>query len=229
MAAVVVETPSRAATSNVASSNVDWGAVFAGAVMATAVGLILITFGAGLGLSVTSPYEGEGINPPLYAIGAGLWLLWVQLVSFSIGGYVAARLRARRGDATEHEVDVRDGLHGLLAWGVGVIAAALISVATLGSAAAASDEAPRGVAASVAEAATGEIADAAAGERATNPEAADETAAERQAEVARKLTILAAFITAASLLAGAVAAFFSAGFGGKHRDQNTHLKFFTLR
>jgi hypothetical protein len=231
MAAVVIETQGATARPP-ATSIVDWGAVFAGAVLATAVALILLTFGAGLGLSVTSPYEGEGANPALYAIGAGLWMLWVQLVSFSIAGYVTARLRARRGDATDHEVDVRDGLHGLLAWGVGVIAAALISLATLGSAggaAAATEDAPRGVAASVAEAASAEIADAASGETAANPEARDESAAERQAEIARKLTVLAAFITAASMLAGAAAAFFSAGFGGKHRDRNTQLKFFTLR
>ena len=52
---------------------------------------------------------------------------------------------------------------------------------------------------------------------------------EREAEVVRKLTVLSSFITAASLLAGAAAAFFSAGLGGKHRDERTHLKFFVLR
>ncbi len=211
-------------------SKVDWAAVFAGAVLATAVGLILLTFGAGLGLSVTSPYEGEGLAPAFYAFAAGLWLLWIQLVSFTIAGYVTARLRTRQPDATEHEVDVRDGLHGLLAWGVGVIAAAVIAFAGLGGITAAAEGSDgRDVIGAIAAAASQEIDEAAAEEPAANPQAADETVSERRAETARKLTVLSAFITAASLLAGAAAAFYAAGVGGKHRDQNTQLTFFVLR
>jgi hypothetical protein len=181
-------------------------------------------------LSVTSPYEGEGISPTLYVIAAGIWMLWVQLVSFSIAGYVAARLRTVQPGATEHETDVRDGLHGALAWGAGVIAAAVISFAGIGGVTAtAQADAPGGIVASVAEAASEEIDQAAAEERAANPQASDETADERRAEIVRKLTILAGFVTAASLLAGAAAAIISAGFGGKHRDQNTRLAFFVLR
>ena len=210
---------------------VDWGAIFAGAVLATAVGLILLTFGAGLGLSVTSPYEGEGMAPAFYAFAAGLWLLWIQLVSFTIGGYITARLRNREPGATEHEVDVRDGMHGLLMWGVGVIAAAVIAFAGIGGITAAAKSADRGgdVVSSVARATSQEITEAAAREPAVNREAADETLSERKAEAARKLTVLSAFITAASLLAGAAAAFYAAGIGGKHRDQNTQLAFFVIR
>ncbi len=56
MADVIIATPTAslgAAPSRAchhASSRVDWGAVLAGAVLATAVGLILMTFGAALGL-----------------------------------------------------------------------------------------------------------------------------------------------------------------------------------
>ncbi len=213
------------------NSRVDWGAIFAGAVLTTAVALILLTFGTGLGLSVSSPYEGEGMRPALYALGAGLWLLWVHLVSFTIGGYVTARLRARQPDASEHEVDVRDGLHGLLTWGVGVVAAALIAMATIGGAAATAENAssPGNVVDRIASAASEEVTGAAADDPANNPEAAGESLSEQEAEAARKLTVLAAFMTAASLLAGAAAAFFAAGLGGKHRDQNTTLPFFVLR
>jgi hypothetical protein len=213
------------------NSRVDWGAIIAGAVLTTAIALILLTFGAGLGLGVTSPYEGEGASPALYVFGAGLWLLWVQLASFTVGGYVAARLRARQPDANEHEVDVRDGLHGLLTWGVGVIAAAVIAMASIGSAAATAENAsaPGNIVDRIADAAGAEASAAAADEPAVNPEARDESQAEREAEAARKLTVLAAFITAASMLAGAAAAFFAAGLGGKHRDQNTHMPFFVLR
>ena len=222
--------PESAAVSSRYTSNVDWAAILAGGVLATAIGLILMTFGAGLGLSVSSPYEGEGASPALYAIAAGIWVLWVQLVSFSIGGYVAARLRQRQPELTEHEVDVRDGLHGVLVWGVGVIAAGLISFASLcGAAAAASDSASSNVTASIAQAAGEELDQAAAEEPSANANTADESLSERRAEIARKLTILATFITAASLMAGAAAAFFAAGSGGRHRDKNVHLKFFVLR
>lgn len=214
-----------------ATGRTDWGAVMAGAVLATAIALVLIAFGLAMGLGISSPYEGEGAAPALFATAAGLWLLWIQLVSFSCGGYIAGRLRVRRTEESEHEADVRDSLHGLLVWGVGVIAAAFISVAGLSAAGVGTDAADRGTAASVVRAASEEVSkeveQAAADEPRENPEAADESLAERRAEVTRKVGVLAAFATAASLLAGAVAAFFAAHVGGNHRDANVQLPFFT--
>jgi hypothetical protein len=70
---------------------------------------------------------------------------------------------------------------------------------------------------------------AAADEARENPDAAGSTQAEREAEISRKLSVIAAFITAASLLLGAVAAFWAAGEGGNHRDKNVHVKFFVFR
>lgn len=212
-------------------ASVDWAAIFAGAAVATAAGLVLITFGTALGMTVTSPYEGEGLSPVAFAIAAGLWLLWVQILSFGAGGYVAARLRPRMTDLTEHEVDVRDGLHGVLVWAVGVIAAAFIAFATAGGATTAARTADmRGdLAASAAAVASENVNAEAAKEAATNPNAANATTPERRAEVARKLAIISAFITAASLLAGLVMAIFAAGSGGRHRDENTHIPLFVLR
>lgn len=214
------------------SSNwrVDWGAVFAGAVVATAIGLILSAFGLGIGLAVNSPYEGEGISPGAFAVGAGAWTLLVQLLAFSIGGYVCARMRAPQVNMSEHESDVRDSLHGVVVWGTGVIAAGVISFFLLSGVTAASENAePGGVIASVTQAADAELDQAAAVEGAVNPEASDETLAERRAELARKAGVISTFVTAASLLLGAVAAFFAAGIGGRHRDQNVQLKFFMIR
>jgi len=210
------------------ASNIEWGAVFAGAAIATAFGLILATFGAGLGLTVTSPFEGEGMSPMAFAIAAGLYLLWVQLMSFYLGGYVTARLRVRMGGLSEHEVDVRDGLHGLVMWAIGVIAASVIAVAGIGGIGATA-HAPNQVSASVAQVATQQVNQSAAVEAASNPQAQDATAAQRRAEVARKLSVISAFITAASLLAGAVAAFFGAHSGGHHRDKLVKWDFFASR
>jgi hypothetical protein len=219
------------ADSRIESPKVDWGSILAGGVLATATGLILLGFGAALGLSVSSPYEGEGVNPALYAIAAGLWVLWVQVLSFWIGGYVAARLRAKRAESTEHETEIRDGMHGVLAWGVGVIAAAVIAFAGVGGVTAAARTAAEagGPAAGVAQAASEEFNQAANEEARDNPSAADERLAERQADIARKLTVIAAFITAASLAVGGAAAYFAGVSGGKHRDANQRLDFYFTR
>jgi hypothetical protein len=211
---------------------VDWGAILAGAVLTTAVALVLLAFGSALGLSVTSPYEGEGLSPVAFAVAAGLWLLWVHLLSFYLGGYVAARLRPRVHDATEHEVDVRDGLHGLLVWAVGVILAAIIAFAGMGgvTATARGAESSGDIAASVGQVVEEQVSEGAAQERAQGePEALTATEQERRAEVTRKLTVISGFITAASLLLGAVAAFFGAGLGGNHRDKNTVVELFGFR
>ena len=211
-------------------TRVDWAAILAGAVVATAIGLILTTFGLGLGLAVNSPYEGEGAGPSLFAIGAGVWLLLTQVLAFWCGGYICARLRPRQPELSEHEVDVRDGLHGIIVWGVGVLAAGLISTVVIGGATTAAETAGRGsLVESVATAADAELDQAASRERIDNPEAADETFTERRAEVARKLTVISTFVTAASLLVGAVAAFFAAGSGGDHRDKSANVRFFNLR
>ena len=105
---------------------VDWPAIFAGAALAAAASFILGTFGAALGLSLASPIEGEGLRPAGVLIAVGLWSVWMTVSSFMAGGYVAGRLRRRVSDSTEHEVDIRDGSHGLIVWAVGVIFGALL-------------------------------------------------------------------------------------------------------
>ncbi len=112
---------------------VDWPAIFAGAAIATAVSLVLTTFGTAIGLSMVSPYEGEGVSKAVYLTTLGLWTIWVIVSSFMAGGYVAGRLRKRVNDATEHEVEVRDGAHGMVVWAVGIVAAAgLMAVGVTG-------------------------------------------------------------------------------------------------
>ena len=63
-------------------SSVDWRAVLAGAIVATAISFVLFTFGAGLGLSLTSPYPGEGVSVTAFGIVLALWILWVSVTSF---------------------------------------------------------------------------------------------------------------------------------------------------
>lgn len=103
------------------TSYVDWPAIFAGAVVASAISIVLLTFGSALGLSFASPFENTGMSAMGLAIALALWLVWVQVSSFMAGGYISGRMRRRVFDATEHESDVRDGFHGLAVWGVGVV------------------------------------------------------------------------------------------------------------
>ena len=107
-------------------SIVDWAAIIAGGLLATAISFILITFGSAIGLSLTSPYEGSGFSAVFLAVAVGLWVVWVQISSFIAGAYLAGRLRRRLPDATAHEVEVRDGSHGLLVWALGVVIGACL-------------------------------------------------------------------------------------------------------
>jgi hypothetical protein len=115
------------------ASYVDWAAIIAGAVLATAVAFLMLTFGTAIGLSFASPYRmpGEG-SLWLFAVAAGLWLMWVQGSAYMAGGYLAGRLRRRHFDAVGDEVEVRDGAHGLVVWALGTLIAALV-VAFLGT------------------------------------------------------------------------------------------------
>ena len=208
------------------STRVEWGAIFAGATITTALALVLLSFGASLGLGLTSPYPGEGLSPAAFAVAAGLFLIWVHLMSFYIGGYVAARLRARDLAASEHETDVRDGLHGLLVWSVGVIAAGVIALAGVGGIGAAAHAPPDQVTASVANVTDQQVNESAADQQRTDADAQAGTQSQQRVDVLRKLSVISGFITAASLLLGAAAAFFGAHSGGNHRDKSVNWTFF---
>ncbi|WP_311031026.1 hypothetical protein [Mesorhizobium koreense] len=145
-----------------ARSYLDWPAVFAGAVVASAISLVLVTFGSAIGLSLTSPFDNTGMSAVGLAIALGLWLVWVQVSSFMAGGYVTGRMRRRAYDATEHESDVRDGMHGLVMWGTGVLVGALFLALSAGGAATTAATAAGGAAQSAIE----KMASAAEG---TNP------------------------------------------------------------
>ena len=111
---------------------VDWGAIFAGVFISLAISSVFLAFGSAIGLSVTSFHASTSAPVVAVVIAAGLWLLWVQISSFIGGAYVAGRMRRRIGDATAHEVEMRDGAHGLILWAVNiVIGAALASWLTL--------------------------------------------------------------------------------------------------
>ena len=118
-------------------SYVDWPAIIAGVVLASAISLVLLSFGSAIGLGFVNFNAGKEVLPLWVAIAAASWLLWVQVSSFMAGAYLTGRLRKRHDDASEHEVDVRDGAHGLLVWGGALVVGAIIATSGIGAAASA--------------------------------------------------------------------------------------------
>jgi hypothetical protein len=115
-----------------AQSAVSWGAIAAGAVGAAALALLLIAFGAGLGLSAVSPWSDSGVSASTFKTGTGIYLVIVAVMSSAVGGYLAARLRSKWAGLHTQEVFFRDTAHGFIAWAF----ATLLSAGVLSSAAA---------------------------------------------------------------------------------------------
>jgi hypothetical protein len=117
------------------SSYVDWPAIIAGILLASAISLVLISFGSAVGLNFLNFGYGDGPNPIFVGIAAATWFLWVQISSFMAGGYLTGRLRRRYFDANEDESDLRDGAHGLLVWAGAAVLGTMIAVGGIGAAA----------------------------------------------------------------------------------------------
>lgn len=276
---------------------VEWGAIIAGAILASAIAFVLLTFGSAIGLTVTSPFKGEGLSGTALAVAIALWVLSVQIFSFIAGGYLAGRLRRRVPEATESEAEMRDAWHGLLVWAIGTLIGAYLATFAISGVAKGGAEAARlagsgAVAATTpgamvaaanasdplgyvadkllrsdtpaanadAEASRGEVvrilaAGAVSGEipaddkaylaqlvaahtglsqsdaekRVNEVLAKADAAVKTAAEKARKASVLLAFLTAASLLASATAAWWAARLGGRHRDQGVEFRLFRRR
>jgi hypothetical protein len=112
-----------------AQSAVSWGAIAAGAVGAAALALLMIAFGAGLGLSAVSPWSDSGVSASTFKTGTGIYLVCVAVMSSAVGGYLAARLRTKWVGVHTHEAFFRDTAHGFIAWAF----ATLLSASALSS------------------------------------------------------------------------------------------------
>lgn len=107
-------------------AGVSWAAITAGAVVSCALTLVLLSFGIGLGLSVVSPWSGAGVSATTFKIGTGLYLIVIAMLSSSIGGYIAGRLRSRWVGVHTDEVYFRDTAHGFVAWAFASVIGALL-------------------------------------------------------------------------------------------------------
>jgi hypothetical protein len=182
-----------------AHSAVSWKAIFAGATGSIAITMILVAFGIGVGFTVVSPWNGQGVSGTTFTVAAGIYLFVVAMLSSTIGGYLAGRLRSRWQTVNEHERYFRDSAHGFLVWAVATImTAAVLGGATSsligGAASVAAPAATAGAASQPSDiyvdqllrttpaqaTANANAAPAATAAQATSPTAADQTAAPLQ-------------------------------------------------
>src|ERR1700691_4165089 len=114
------------------SSGVSWAAVIAGGFVTAALSLILRALGSGLGLSSVSFWSNVGASSSTIGKAAIVWLILMQIMSASMGGYLAGRLRTKWANIHTDEVYFRDTAHGFLAWAVALVitAAFLVSAGT---------------------------------------------------------------------------------------------------
>jgi hypothetical protein len=59
---------------------------------------------------------------------SGLYILLAAIAAYGLGGYLAGLMGAR--PAAPENTDVRDGMHGLLAWALATLLTAVIGLAT---------------------------------------------------------------------------------------------------
>lgn len=138
-------TASAAPAREVSGSYIDWPAIFAGTVVAAALGGLFTTFGAALGLGTLSAEPGEGSFSLMLVITA-FWVVVTLIVSFAAGGYIAGRMRRRIDNASADEVQARDGINGLVVWGLATLITGMMAASAIGTATTAVGTAVGGVA-----------------------------------------------------------------------------------
>ncbi|MGZ9096834.1 MAG: hypothetical protein ACXW30_00885 [Micavibrio sp.] len=172
-------------------SHVEWSTIIGGAILALAISAVLLQFGAAVGIANTESLRGSMDASAEQIIGAGVYILLIQLIASMCGGYVAGRMRAPVAGVPDHEREIRDGMHGLLVWATGTITViAGLSLATFLTALAAEPS-------------------------------LDAEKAQDVIDREKNMAIILAFSTAATSLISAVASWFAATKGGDHRDQQT--------
>ncbi len=113
--------------------SVQWGAVILGALVASSICLVLLTFGAGIGLSATSAHPYAGASAKALAVISALYTAVTLIAAFAGGGYVAGRMRMPAAEElAEHEF--RDGAHGFAVWALTLFVAGLMAAFGAGGA-----------------------------------------------------------------------------------------------
>jgi hypothetical protein len=119
----------------------QWSPIIVGALVASAVSIILVTFGASLGLGVSSASPTWRDTSIALCLLSGLFLILQALVAFGCGGYVAGRTRTSNAITSEtitsesrisedstvaEDSERRDGFQGIASWALAVVIVALV-------------------------------------------------------------------------------------------------------
>ena len=166
-------------------------AVFAGTFIALAVTIVLSQFGLALGLSSETAFDADISLLSWNVIAVGIWLLWVQLISSILGGYAAGYLHAPQPDFKPYENEVIDGFYGLSTWALSTF---IIFIGISLYALSAAFFATDG---------------------------AEESITETLSNAEENSVIVYAFVTGATSLVSAVAAWWAATMAGDHRLKGT--------
>src|ERR1700756_1779278 len=115
--------------STLPSSYIQWGPTFGGGLVAAAVFFVLVSFATAIGLAVSSVSPTWRDTSVGLVVLSGAWIVLTAVGSFALGGYIAGRARPR-WQSTADDVHFRDGLHGLVVWGVGGVLGVALTFAS---------------------------------------------------------------------------------------------------
>jgi hypothetical protein len=121
VSAPVITPASAAVVASDTPRSVQWGAIILGALGATAISMVLLTFGAGIGLSATSAHPYAGASPKALAVISALYAAVSIVAAFAAGGYITGRMRLPATEDDIAEADFRDGAHGFGVWALALV------------------------------------------------------------------------------------------------------------
>jgi hypothetical protein len=101
--------------------SVQWGAVVLGTLGAMAISAVLLTFGAGIGLSAVSAQPYAGASAKALAVISALYTAVSLVAAFAAGGYITGRMRSLTAAEDIEELDFRDGAHGFGVWALAIV------------------------------------------------------------------------------------------------------------
>ncbi len=110
-------------------SYVRWTPALVGALAAAALAFVLHAFATGIGIALSSTAPTWRDSSMMLVLLTGVYLLFVAITSFGVGGYIAGRLRPPI-EASNDEIEFRDGIYGVLVWAIALVLTVLMTWAT---------------------------------------------------------------------------------------------------
>jgi hypothetical protein len=105
----------------------EWSPIVVGALVAAAVMTILVTFGASVGLGVSSASPTWRDASKALWLLSGLFLILQALVAFGCGGYMAGRTRRSLPALSVDDNEHRDGYQGIATWALAVLIVTIVA------------------------------------------------------------------------------------------------------